>query len=112
MCTHQAALLSSSWSGFQGLFFGRAGVFCQAGVILRHEFMKPLHVPMQRPTDAQNIAQRRNTTSMEMIWMGSRSLGASAATFTGINDNLYQPPPGFCCELTAPTFIQRKVGAC
>lgn len=69
----QASLLSSAWSGFQGLFFGRA--------------------------DAENIAQRRNTTSMEMIWMGSKSLGTSGATFTGINNNLYQPPNGFCYDV-------------
>jgi alpha-mannosidase len=68
----QESLLSSGLSGFSALFFGRA--------------------------DYADIANRENSSvlGMEMIWQASPSLGAQAAAFTGINFNLYQPPPGAC----------------
>ena len=49
-------------------------------------------------TDFQDVSQRRAARAMETVWIASRSLGGSAATFAGINNNLYQPPDGFCCK--------------
>ncbi|XP_057870116.2 alpha-mannosidase isoform X2 [Cryptomeria japonica] len=64
----QAYLLCAE-VGFSSLFFGRA--------------------------DYQDIANRRNRRTMETIWRGSKTLGASAQVFTGILPNLYVPPDGF-----------------
>ncbi|XP_032794592.1 lysosomal alpha-mannosidase [Daphnia magna] len=61
-----------SQMGYDGLFFGR----------LDHEDKK----------------QRMASKTMEMVWSSS-SLGKTGWLFTGVNYNLYQPPPGFCFDI-------------
>ncbi|XP_046648826.1 lysosomal alpha-mannosidase-like isoform X2 [Daphnia pulicaria] len=61
-----------SQMGYDGLFFGR----------LDHEDKK----------------QRMAAKTMEMVWSSS-SLGQTGWLFTGVNYNLYQPPPGFCFDI-------------
>ncbi|XP_051165377.1 lysosomal alpha-mannosidase-like [Leptopilina boulardi] len=58
--------------GFDGLLFGRL--------------------------DYQDKNKRMETQTMEMIWKGSPSLGASSNLFTSILYNLYGPPSGFCFD--------------
>nr|CAH0110923.1 unnamed protein product [Daphnia galeata] len=62
-----------SQMGYDGLFFGR----------LDHEDKK----------------QRMASKTMEMLWSSSSSLGKTGWLFTGVNYNLYQPPPGFCFDI-------------
>ncbi|KAK7113102.1 lysosomal alpha-mannosidase-like [Littorina saxatilis] len=61
--------------GFDSLFFGRL--------------------------DYQDKAFRQSHTTMEMVWRGSpNNLGVQADIFTGVLPNLYQPPAGFCFDIT------------
>ncbi|KAK3085464.1 hypothetical protein FSP39_003781 [Pinctada imbricata] len=61
--------------GFDGLFFGRL--------------------------DYQDKAKRMNTKTMEMIWQGSpKNLGSQSDLFTGVLFNGYNPPKGFCFDVT------------
>ncbi|KAK3086623.1 hypothetical protein FSP39_021156 [Pinctada imbricata] len=61
--------------GFDGLFFGRL--------------------------DYQDKAERMKTKTMEMIWQGSpKNLGSQSDLFTGVLYNLYNPPGGFCFDVT------------
>jgi hypothetical protein len=39
---------------------------------------------------------RPHAPALQMYWAATSSLGDSAVSFTGINENLYQPPDGFC----------------
>lgn len=64
--TFQASMMSSQISGFNGLFFGRI--------------------------DYSDMALRRHTKTMEMVWAPSESLGPAYSTFAGVLDNLYFPP--------------------
>lgn len=66
----QASVLSSPIGGFSSLFFGRI--------------------------DYQDRALRENTSSLEMIWRASPSLGASAQVFTDAMPG-YGPPDGRLC---------------
>lgn len=45
--------------------------------------------------DYQDIAERRKKKTMEFIWRGSKSLGASAQIFGGAMHHHYDPPEGF-----------------
>ena len=66
----QASELSSPIGGFSSLFFGRI--------------------------DYQDRALRENTSSLEMIWRASPSLGATAQVFTDAMPG-YGPPNGQLC---------------
>ncbi|KAK7507628.1 hypothetical protein BaRGS_00001563 [Batillaria attramentaria] len=47
--------------------------------------------------DYQDKDKRQNTTTMEMIWQGSPdNLGPVSDLFTGVLQNTYFPPNGFC----------------
>ncbi|KAK7483766.1 hypothetical protein BaRGS_00024982, partial [Batillaria attramentaria] len=61
--------------GFDSLFFGRL--------------------------DYQDKLNRMKTKTMEMIWRGSpNNLGTKADIFTGVLPNGYNPPKGFCFDMT------------
>ncbi|GBG61654.1 hypothetical protein CBR_g23169 [Chara braunii] len=70
----QASLLSAE-AGLDAVFFARA--------------------------DYQDIENRRKQKSMEVIWRGSKSLGATAQTFAGILHHHYDPPKGFNFEINS-----------
>ncbi|KAI1305362.1 Lysosomal alpha-mannosidase [Halotydeus destructor] len=59
--------------GFDGLFFGRL--------------------------DYHEKEDRQANRTMEMVWHGSRDLGAQGDLFTGANENGYNPPDGFCFDI-------------
>lgn len=64
----QAYLLSAE-AGFDGLFFSRA--------------------------DFNDKIKRLETRTMEFVWRGSKSLGASSEVFAGLMHHHYDPPEGF-----------------
>ncbi|KAK2968814.1 hypothetical protein RJ640_028207 [Escallonia rubra] len=45
--------------------------------------------------DYQDNAKRRREKSLEVVWLGSKSLGSSAQIFTGVFPVNYEPPSGF-----------------
>ncbi|KAI4375413.1 hypothetical protein MLD38_013285 [Melastoma candidum] len=49
--------------------------------------------------DYQDRAKRLKDKTLEVIWRGSKSLGASSQIFTGIFPKHYDPPDGFVFEL-------------
>ncbi|KAK7498336.1 hypothetical protein BaRGS_00010596 [Batillaria attramentaria] len=50
--------------------------------------------------DYQDKDKRQNTTTMEMIWQGSPdNLGPVSDLFTGVLQNTYFPPNGFCYDI-------------
>ncbi|KAJ4729552.1 Alpha-mannosidase [Melia azedarach] len=63
----QAYLLGAE-VGFDSLFFGRI--------------------------DYQDRNKRKNEKSLEVVWLGSRSLGSSVPIFAGAFPKNYEPPPG------------------
>uniref|UniRef100_A0A0B7AW15 Alpha-mannosidase n=1 Tax=Arion vulgaris TaxID=1028688 RepID=A0A0B7AW15_9EUPU len=61
--------------GFDGLFFGRL--------------------------DYQDKAKRQNQKTMEFVWKGSpNNIGEQASLFTGVLPNGYNPPNGFCFDIS------------
>ncbi|GFS02334.1 alpha-mannosidase [Elysia marginata] len=65
--------------GFDGLFFGRL--------------------------DYQDKEQREQTKTMEFVWEGSpNNLGEKANLFTGVLPNGYNPPQGFCFDVSCFSF--------
>lgn len=66
----QASLLSQM--GFDGLFLGRI--------------------------DYQDKELRERSSTLEMVWKSSPSLGSKGDIFTGILPNVYWPPKGFCFD--------------
>ncbi|XP_078167734.1 putative alpha-mannosidase At5g13980 [Carex rostrata] len=55
--------------------------------------------------DYQDLAKRKDTKSLEVIWRASKSLGSSADVFTGIFPKDYEPPSGdfyFEVDSTSP----------
>jgi lysosomal alpha-mannosidase len=49
--------------------------------------------------DYQDKVNRLNTTNMETVWRGSKTLGSNADMFSGVTFNHYSPPPGFCYDI-------------
>jgi lysosomal alpha-mannosidase len=48
--------------------------------------------------DYQDFDQRGKTKTREMLWQASSSLGKQAQLFTGILQEQYSPPDGFCFD--------------
>ncbi|KAG0615017.1 hypothetical protein M758_5G008500 [Ceratodon purpureus] len=52
--------------------------------------------------DYQDIVKRRKERTMEVIWQGSKSLGASAEIFAGLLTHHYEPPHEFNFDIDSP----------
>ena len=48
--------------------------------------------------DWQDFDYRAQTKTREGLWQASSSLGKQAELFTGVLNNGYGPPPGFCFD--------------
>lgn len=53
--------------------------------------------------DYQDIIKRRKERTMEVIWQGSKSLGASAQIFAGLLWHHYEPPHEFQFDISSTT---------
>lgn len=57
--------------------------------------------------DYQDRQARRNATSLEFVWRGSKTLGSSAQIFTGVFLKDYSPPSGFEFETGQDTVVMQ-----